>query len=717
MNEIWISGRAVKIGRGEAGVARVEAADELGFASAVGYIHAMDRPLQLWLTRLIGQGRLAECLKDEAATIAIDIVMRKLGFWHAAREDAGSLAPETRALLDAYAAGVNAGLAAFGAPWELKLAKYRPEPWTAADSLLIGMLIGYIGLAQTQQDIEKFILQSIQGGVDLAKLKALFAPHLDDLDERRLTAIRKVRIAEPIAPEALTLFPGLRASNNWALAPSRSASGKAIYCSDPHLEVNRLPAVWAEIVARVGEDWRIGITVPGAPSLVMGRTGRVAFGLTYGFMDQIDYFIEDVKDGACRRGDGFEPVATRIEKIYRKGGRAIDIAVHASRHGTIEHGDGALTDGFYLARAWTGEKGGAGATLAALHGLAQARNVAEARAAAGQASISANWILSDVEGHIAYQQSGWAPRRRVSGLAPMLGWDAADDWRGRLDPSELHAVVDPPAGFLATANDARSKVGVNLAMGDARVGRIEQLLAAKDKHSAEDMKAIQGDLLSLQADAWLAHFLPLLPESPAKAALVAWDRRYDPASRGAALFERFHEALLEETMGRRLFGLDAWRALWRETCLPHTYFDLFDRVLLSDDPQWFAPEGKAEIVRRAAARAFDGVDPANMPDWGALRQFSFTNIFFNGMLPRFAGFDRGPFALPGGRATIAQGQLFRSYGRQTSFAPSWRLIADMGDDAVETALPGGPSDRRFSRHYASDISRWLSFAYKRLSAR
>lgn len=715
MKEVWISGHRVAIGRTTGGVVRIEAADELGYAAAVGYAHAMDRPLQLWLTRLIGQGRLAECLKDDPATLAIDVVMRKLGFRHRAREDAGTLAPELRLALDAYAAGVNAGLAAHGVPFELKLVKYRPEPWIAADCLMIGMLMGYIGLAQTQQDIEKFILQAIQGGVDLAKLKALFVPHLDDLSEARLVAIRKLKIAEAIAPDALTLFPGLRASNNWAVAPARSASGKAVYCSDPHLEVNRLPAVWCEIVARVGEGWRIGITVPGAPSMVMGRTDRVAFGLTYGFMDQIDYFIEEVRGGACRRGDDFEPAFSRVESIYRKGGGKTEIEVHASRHGTIEHGDGRLADGFYLARAWSGESGGAAATFAALQELARARNVDEARKAASKASISANWIMADADGRIAYQQSGWAPRRRASGLVPMLGWDAADDWRGRLDPSELHAVIDPPEGFVATANDPRGKAGVNLAMGSARLERIEALIQAKDKLEVADMRALQGDVLSLQAEAWLRHFLPLMPEGPCKAALAAWDRRYDPASKGAVLFERFYEALLEETMGKLVFGQEAWRTLWRETCLPHTYFDLFDRALFSDEPLWYGSGGKTAVVAAAAQRAFDGVNPETAPSWGERRQFKFTNVFFNGALPGFMGFDRGPFAMPGGRATIAQGQLFKSYGRQTSFAPSWRMIADFAEDAVETALPGGPSDRRFSEHYASGIADWLAVATKRLA--
>jgi len=89
-----------------------------------------------------------------------------------------------------------------------------------------------------------------------------------------------------------------------------------------------------------------------------------------------------------------------------------------------------------------------------------------------------------------------------------------------------------------------------------------------------------------------------------------------------------------------------------------------------------------------------------------------TNIFFDGALPRWLGFDRGPFELPGNRATVVQGGIFSAHGRRTTFTPSWRYVTDLGEDQAATALAGGPSGRRFSRWYATDVQRWLEGGYK-----
>jgi penicillin amidase len=91
-----------------------------------------------------------------------------------------------------------------------------------------------------------------------------------------------------------------------------------------------------------------------------------------------------------------------------------------------------------------------------------------------------------------------------------------------------------------------------------------------------------------------------------------------------------------------------------------------------------------------------------------------TNVFFAGRLPRWLGFDHGPITLQGGRATIVQGGLFRMHGRTTTFAPSWRYVADLSRDEALTILAGGPSESRFSPPYVTDVADWLAGRYKRL---
>jgi penicillin amidase len=327
--------------------------------------------------------------------------------------------------------------------------------------------------------------------------------------------------------------------------------------------------------------------------------------------------------------------------------------------------------------------------------------------------ISSNWLLADREGRIAYQQAGLMPRRKGSGMLPLPGWDPANDWDGFVDPAELVHELDPPAGVLATANENRNRPGfppaINAAMGRYRVDRILELLGDREDLGVADMKAIQTDLYSLQAERFLAMLAPVLPDTPEAARLRQWDRRYDVDSRGAVVFEHVYAELQREVFGRGLFGEPLWEYMLRETSLVADYYDLFDRALLGDDPLWFGPN-KAALLRRVVA---DALATAPRGRWGDDRGIVMTNVLFAGKLPRFVGVDYGPIELPGNRATIVQGGLFRAHGRLTSFAPSWRYVTDLHRDTMFTVLPGGPSGSRLSPLYLADLPRWQAFDYKR----
>ena len=256
-------------------------------------------------------------------------------------------------------------------------------------------------------------------------------------------------------------------------------------------------------------------------------------------------------------------------------------------------------------------------------------------------------------------------------------------------------------------------------MGSDQAERLQELVAqrlsATSLLAAADLGAMQSDLVSGQARRLLAALDRDLPDLPAVRFLRSWDRRYDLASRGAVLFERLYGALCEELFGKGLFGLEAWRAL-RDASLVHPfYFRLFDDVLEGeDDPAWYGAEGKAALVGRVAREALGGVDPEALPAWGETRRVFMRHLLFGGKLPPFLGFDRGPIPVVGGRATVVQGQVLSLAGRESSFCPSWRFVTDLATDVSETALAGGPSDRRFSRWYASDVARWLAFGRKTL---
>ena len=718
-------GRAFTLRRDAHGVMHAAAADDLALAAAYGYAHAHDRALQMLLVRAVGQGRLCELLDHSPDSLAIDLFMRRNLFAACSEEEAEALDGRARNLAEAYAAGVNTRLAR-GRPWELRLLGVADEPWRPADTLLTLRLMSFVGLAQAQGDAEIVLLQALRAGVDAAKLARLFRPHLDGLDEGLLDAIRAVRHVPSLVP-GLPPLPGLRASNNVAVAGRLSASGSALYASDPHLEVNRLPAIWYEVVGELPDgDFRTGATVPGVPGLVMGRTRAIAGGFTYGFADTIDFVIEDVQGGRYRRAGEWHPLRERRERVLRKRGAPVDVGVFETDAGVLETPDGAthVEDGLWLSRAWTCRRDGGAASLEAILDLWSAQDVERASEAASRIAIPANWLFSGRDGRVAAQQSGLLPRRgRGTGLLPLRGWEPGDLADGTLPPASLARVLDPPEGLLVTANDsghgAWKPVGVTLSMGSDRADRLRELLAAKlsTGHAlvAADLGDLQSDLVSGQARRLLAALDADLPDLPAVRFLRAWDRRYDAASTGAVLFEKLYAAFCEELFGEGLFGAEAWRALRDATLVHPFFFRLFDDVLAREEgPEWFGGSGKTAFVSRVAHTVFDGVDPASLPAWGTTRPVVMRHLLFGGKLPALLGFDRGPFPVVGGRATVVQGQLLNLAGREAAFCPSWRFVADLATDTAETALAGGPSDRRFSHWYASDVARWLAFERKSL---
>jgi penicillin amidase len=717
--------RAFTLRRDVYGVMHAAAADDLALATAYGFAHAHDRALQMLLVKAIGQGRLSELLEASPESLSIDLFMRKNLFAACSAEEAAKLDGRALELADAYAAGVNARLAR-GIPWELRLLRVPREAWTSADTLLTLRLMSFVGLAQAQGDVETLVLQALRAGVDREKLERLFRPHLDALDDASLAQIRQVKHVPALAP-GLPPLPALRASNAVAVAGRLSASGSALYAGDPHLEVNRLPAVWYEVVGELPDgDFRTGVTVPGVPGLVMGRTRAIAGGFTYGFADTMDFVIEEVKDGTFRRGDGWVPLRDRRETIRRKNGTPVEVAVFESDAGILETPDDVTSvgDGLWLARAWTCRRDGGAASLEAILDVWSAPDVERAMDAAARVAISATWLFSGRDGRIGAQQSGLVPRRRgAPDLLPLRGWEDGDRRDGNLPPSALARVLDPQEGILVSANDgghgAFSPVGVSFSMGNDRACRLRELLAEKSAAgralAAPDLGEMQADLVSGQARRLLAALDADLPDLPAVRLLRAWDRRYDTASKGAVVFERLYAALCEGLFGEGLFGPEAWRAL-RDTSLVHPfYFCFFDDVLAREEgPVWFGGEERREYVARVARAELGAVDPDAVPAWGETRRVSMKHLLFGGRLPPFLGFDRGPIEVAGGRATVVQGQVLNLAGRESSFCPSWRFVADLATDAAETALAGGPSDRRFSRWYATDVARWLSFERKTL---
>jgi penicillin G amidase len=714
-NQVSLQGRdgRISVERNEHGIPVIKAESLVDLAYGLGWVHANDRQLQAFLTRVLLRGRAAEKLQGVPELIAIDTYMRTMNFLPNPQEVISGMETGIREQFEAYARGFNSFIDQHGVVYELKLLGYKPEPWDITDTLLLAKVFGFIGLADAQGNMEKLLIQMIQQGVAEDKLRELF-PYLTDEIDYELYA--KVRLAPPLVPEALkwlAKLPSFRASNNWAIAGSRTASGKPIMCGDPHLEVNRIPSIWQEIVMELPDNHLKGVSVPGAPGLILGRTDHIAWSATYTFMDMIDFRIEHCRNGQYWREDGWKDFKVREETIGVKGSRPITIKVYENEHGVLE-GD-PFEEGFYLVLSWSAHRGCGADDANGLMNMPNARNVKESMALFKKLdAASFNYVVADTEGNIGYQMSGRLYRRPegVSGLLALPGWERKYDPLGFVDKDLLPSAYNPPEGFIATANQDVNHLGqscpINLPMGTYRSGRISDLIRQGERLTVEDMKRMHYDLYSLQAERLMGTIRGLLPDSPNGRILKEWDLQYHPESKGAMLFESVYHALYRVVFGDGNLGRAVIDHLMQETGIFNDYYGNLDGILLREDSAWYGGRPRDELFRKAVT---EGLNVVAQP-YGRTRRVMFSHLLFGGKLPRFLGFDYGPVELPGSRATIPQGQIFRSAGRLTTFSPSYRFITDMATREMHTNLAGGPSDRRFSPWYATDIENWLQGRYK-----
>ena len=704
----------VKIQRMADGFPRIEADDPIDLHFGLGYIHGHDRQMQMWLMKIIGQGRASECLKADEEMIELDKFMHWISLGRNAAAEVEQLSDETGRVFETYCRGVNDAVADSRLPLEFKLVGYRPDSWTIEDAVLIIKMIGFLGLSQSQGDCEKFIMQIIKNGVEPAKIKELFPYIREEIPDDLIHIIKQVKFAGPIIPDSvkwLGRLAGFSASNNWAISPGKTASGKAILCGDPHLAL-QLPSIWYPAFMISQGRYMTGATLPGVPSVVLGRTSELAWAVTYGTMDMIDYFIEEVRDQKFRRGDEWHPFRVRETVITPKKGAPVVMKIYENDHGILEGEPDE--DGYYLCHAWSGREAAAAEPAGELFKLFQTETTVEALDIFARLSFAPfNWIAADTGGDIGYQLSGLYPRKaeNTSGLLPYLGWDPSQDWQGMIDPARYPRVLNPEQGYVVTANQDLNHLGevapMTLPMSSYRTDRISEMLDRGESLTVEDMQKMHYDLYSRQAEAFMEIITPLLPDSENGNILRDWDLRYDAASLGATLFEQVYRELLLLVFGENGMGVDVVEYMMDETAMFAMLHGNFDQVLLKETSSWFADQPREEVYRRAIER---GLARPSVP-YGQTCKIYLPNMFFGGQLPKIFGFDFGPYEHIGCRATIPQSQIFKTMGRSSTFAATYRMITDMDNDEFLNNLPGGPSDRRFSKYYRTGFEEWMNGRY------
>lgn len=723
--------RAIRVARDEHGVPHIEADNWPGALYGLGYMHGLDRPTQMLFARAMASGTSAVSIADQPQLLETDRFFRRAGLYLNLEQEVRALSDDVFSQLTAYCEGVNDSIKHSRRSLPMWAVGFQPQPWNHQAVMIVGNLLSFGGLAVGQQQNERLLLELIQLGQDDDRLRELFRPRLDDAD---FDLLRQVHISHQLSGEALELIsdlPRLAGSNAWAVAPKRSASGAALLASDPHLEVNRLPAIWYEAVLKWQDRYLLGATLPGCPFVGVGRNPDLAWGVTYLKGDTSDYFIEDCRRGGStgwqyRRGDAWRDFEARREVIERKSAEPEELTIYHNQQGTLDSSPGADDpEGYYLSVAWTGSFIGSGKAIETWLHLAQATTAAEAmQIVRVSPQPTLNWIFADRGGHIGKQASGWFPVRssKYTGLLPIPAWDEANHWHGWHPPNMLPGVLDPPGGFVATANEDISPPGGPLLttypVPEYRKRRLDEVLAAMPSVTLLEMQQLQYDVLSLQARDMLAIFLPHLADGELKQRLTDWDLRYDPASVEASIYQELYRNVLLEIFGQsREEGGIGWRRmlyLSSRSGFSTMVLAAVDELLNRETSLWWKQRKKGDLIRAAAEK----VNLAEAQPWSEVNSFHFANRFFQSdRVGRLFGFNTPAMPMRGCYATLFQGHLFQVAARATTFAPSYHFVTDLAEDEVHTNLPGGPSESRFSRYYRNDIPLWQEGKYKVLRPR
>jgi penicillin amidase len=580
----------VRIVRDEAGVPAISAQSESDALFALGFVHAQDRLWQIEFNRRIGQGRISELVGRGG--VATDRFLRTLGIHRQAQAMAAQLDAPSRALLEAYCAGINAYLDGRQDPLPpefVLLHAPRPAHWVPADVMAWTLMMAWdLDSHAMRSELQRLRLAAHFSKAEIDDFLPPWDPAVPvtaDYVElyrslglpRQALARQAMALARLQAGEGSFTGPA-QGSNSWVVGGSRTVSGRPLLANDPHLGLSS-PSVWyLARLAAPGLDV-FGATLPGVPFVVLGRNAHVAWGFTNTYADTQDLYIERIDPEHPERyqtPDGYQPFDVRTETIEVRGADPVTMTVRSTRHGPVISGALAAGDlalppaadggGFVLALQWSALQPG-DTSLRAFHAMNRAASTAEFERALRDISVIVqNVVYAGDDGHIGFRVAGRVPLRRsdndLYGVAPSPGWDLRYDWQRWMRPDELPHVLDPPGAMIVTANQKITPPGYTGYLtsdwrAPFRANRIEQRLLALPRHDMASFESIQSDVTSLAARELMQLLAGVRPATPAGRAalerLRAWDGSMRAESPEPLLYhawmQRLKQRLFDDELG------------------------------------------------------------------------------------------------------------------------------------------------------------------------
>lgn len=735
----------VKVTFDDRGVPHIFASSSEDAALALGYVTARERLFQLETRWRVAGGRMAELVGDRA--LGLDRYMRGLGLAWTAERDFARLDPQSAATreLEAYARGVNARIAALGArgiPLEYRILGAKPSRWEPAFSFYVAKLMGWDLTFSVASDLRRLRLQAQVGetaanallpqhnpiqepiqpngtGAPRFDFALLSPPGEPDLDARREANALELAAG----PYGSVEDEGLErlGSNNWVVAPGRTAAGYALLAGDPHLGLT-LPSIWYEAHLVVPGDLDVyGASIPGLPMIILGFNRDVAWSWTNTGADIIDYYEEEFDDAERPSRyliDGeWRALERRIEEYRGRGGRllATDTFYHTHR-GPIVSPDERPLSMRWLVLEGVGE-------IDAMRGAARAGSVEEWLEAMERfATPAQNMVVADRAGTIAIRSTGQFPYHPDGrGVEIRKGESSANDWVGFWPVDRYPFSINPEQGYLASANQEPLDPHVDDTYLGAdwpspwRAMRINKLLRRDSAVTPDAMRRYQTDPGNERANFFLPYFLDAVERHAGTAdaealnaarRLAVWDRQYTKENESAVLFEYAMNELVQRTWDE--LEVEGEDGSARRITTPSSA--ILAGLLLQAESEWWddrrtskAVEDRDAILLASLSAAYeravrDHGDPGSGGwRWDGIRH---ANIWHLLRIPSLSALE---LPVQGG-----PGNLNPSAGGGTHGA-SWRMVVELGPEmAAWTIYPGGQSGNPVSRRYDDRIEKWLN---------
>ncbi len=734
-------GAGVTIEYDDHGVPHIFAATELDAFRALGWVHARDRLFQMEMTQRAAAGTLTEVAG--ARTLELDRATRARGLPAAAAAKWAALAADdpARAAIIAYMDGVNAWVAQATPaelPLEYKLLGVAPRRFEPVDCFLLLMQMSQ-SLSYRDDELRREAIEALIGPAATDALFPVNAPIQEPIEPvagRTAPTYLTARFPAPTVPtrskvaeararleDGRRLIAGIESetkgeavvgSNNWAVAPARSASGHALLSGDPHLQLT-LPNIWYEVHLVAGELDLYGVSLPLSPVIPIGFNRDVAWTATNTGADVVDFYRETVDDSVAPtryRLDGeWAPITSRVETFTGKRGEGLATdTLYTTHRGPLRR-----TSAGWTSQRWTAlePSGEAGAYLQAI----RARSVdAWYEAMQGYRAPAQNFLVADRTGRIAIRSTGRFPVRPGDGRGDRLqdGSTRAVDWTGDWPTARLPQAMAPAQGYLASANqqplDPTVRPGY---LGwdwptPWRAMRINQILRTDAAMTPEKMRLAHTDPQSALTAPVLAALQGALRARPmaseeARAAmtfLATWDQHFDPESQGAVLFDAVLRTIINRTWDELIPEGDAQRAATPNSMLLVRLFEDRTSIWWDDRRTPDVREDRDQLLLESLEAAWreTRAQLGNDPSAWRWRTRRTTNIRHLLQLP---GFDRESLAVQAGPGTLSP-----SEGRGTAGA-SWRFVVELGDTVQAWGIyPGGQSGNPVSSRYADRLEGW-----------